>query len=64
MYWIASTDEVHSEETRLFSLQMNAREKKMSLLDDAMIKILRTLADGGSAIFDAGGFVQGYMELL
>lgn len=50
MYWFTGTDMVHVDETRRFSSPVDARQKKMSLLQDDLMEILRPLADAGSAI--------------
>lgn len=45
MYCFTSTDEDHAEETRRLCAQVNARKKKMSLLNDTMMEVLRPLMD-------------------
>lgn len=51
VYWLTGTDEVHAKETRRFSSQGNEGQNKMSLLQDAIMKILRPLADAESIFF-------------
>lgn len=50
VYQYTGTDGVHGSETWQSFLQVNAQQKKKSLLPDAMIKILRPLKGAWSAI--------------
>lgn len=49
MYWATCTNEVHAGKTRRLPSQVNAQENKMSLIHEAIMEILRPLADGGSS---------------
>lgn len=50
VYCFTGTDNVHAEETWGLFSQLKARQKKMTLFNDCMRKIMRSLADAGSAV--------------
>lgn len=55
VYLFTGADANPARETQRFSPQVNARQNKMHLLHDAMMEILRPLADAGSASLEKEG---------
>lgn len=55
MYWFTGTNGVVADEARLFFSKGSEPPKKMSLLHDMMMDILRTSENAWSATFEADG---------